>query len=233
MKFFGPFAATLAFCACAAFAAERVEVQRVDMYGPNGAVHGKVIILDDRLVFTDNNDPNMSVSIPRSDISRARMEGGRMTIEVTHPYSSPFGENQSSLVLVMPDEASAGRVITWMGVPVAGYSGEAARSTPQDIARTTPDQNVREVAFDVRNGDQRGKLIFHRDGIAFESLTDARHSQRWNYADIRELNRKGNEIKIEPYHGDKYEFQFVDPAMRDTVYNMLSDRIVAARQGHH
>lgn len=225
-------AAALAFCACAAWAAERVEVQRVDMYGPNGAVHGKVIVMDDRLVFTDNSDPNMSVSIPRRDITRARMEGGRLTIEVAPPYSSPFGENQSTLVLLMPDEPSAGRVISWMGVPVAGYSGEAARSTPQELPRST-DRDVKEVSFDVRNGDQQGKLIFHRDSVAFESLTDAKHSQRWNYSDIRELNRKGNEIKIEPYHGDKYEFQFSDPAMRDTVYNMLSDRIVAARQGRH
>jgi hypothetical protein len=226
-------AAAIAFCACTMWAADRVEVQRVDMYGPNGAVHGKVIIMDDRLVFTDNNDPNMSVSIPRSDISRASMEGGRMSIEVTKPYSSPFGSNQSSLVLVMPDESSAGRVISWMGVPVAGYSGEAARSTPQDIARSTPDRNVNEVSFDVKNGDQHGKLVFHRDSVSFESLSDAKHSRHWTYAEIRELNRKGDEIKIEPYHGDKYEFQFRDPAMRDTVYNMLSDRIVAAREGHH
>jgi len=225
-------AVALAFCACAAWAAERVEVQRVDMYGPNGAVHGKVIMMDDRLVFTDNNDPNMSVSIPRVDISRARMEGGRLTIEVARPYSSPFGENQSTLVLLMPDEPSAGRVIAWMGVPVPGYSGEAARSTPQEIPRST-DRNVNEVSFDVRNGDQHGKLIFHRDDLSFESLTDAKHSRRWEYSDIRELNRKGNEIKIEPYHGDKYEFQFRDPAMRDTVYNMLSDRVVAAREGRH
>jgi hypothetical protein len=224
--------AALAFCACAAFAAERAEVQRVDMYGPNGEVHGNVIMLDDRLVFTDNSDPNMSVSIPRRDISRARMEGGRLTIEVAPPYSSPFGQNQSSLVLLMPDEPSAGRVITWMGVPVSGYSGEAARSTPQELARAT-DRDVNEVSFDVKNGDQRGKLIFHRDSVSFESLTDARHSQRWAYSEIRELNRKGNEIKIEPYHGDKYEFQFRDPAMRDTVYNMLSDRVVAAREGRH
>jgi hypothetical protein len=223
-------AAALAFCACTAFAAERVEVQRVDMYGPNGSVHGKVIMMDDRLVFTDSSDPNMSVSIPRSDIIRARMEGGRLTIEVTKPYSSPFAENQSTLVLLMPDEPSAGRVITWMGVPVAGYSGEAARSTPQEVPRAT-DRDVNEVSFDVKNGDQRGKLIFHRDSVAFESLSDARHSQRWAYSEIRELNRKGNEIKIEPYHGDKYEFQFRDPAMKDTVYNMLSDRIVAAREG--
>jgi hypothetical protein len=225
-------AVALAFCACGAFAAERVEVQRVDMYGSNGAVHGKVIMMDDRLVFTDNRDPNMSVSIPRSDITRARMEGGRLTIDVTKPYSSPFAENQSTLVLLMPDEPSAGRVITWMGVPVAGYSGEAARSTPQELPGST-DRNVNEVAFDVKNGDQQGKLIFHHDDLSFESLTDAKHSRRWAFSEIRELNRKGNEIKIEPYHGDKYEFQFRDPAMRDTVYNMLSDRIVQAREGRH
>jgi hypothetical protein len=233
MTNFRTLALGLALCACAAFA-ERAEVQRVDLYGPNGTVHGKVIMLDDRLVFVDNGDPNMSVSLPRTDISRARMEGGRLTIEVTRPYSSPFGQNQSDLVLLMPDESSAGLVITWMGVPVAGYSGEAQRSTPQEaMPQSTPGRDIKEVSFDVRNGDQHGKLIFHRDSVSFESLSDARHSRHWTYAEVRELNRKGNEMEIEPYHGDKYKFQFIDPAMRDTVYNMLSDRIVAAREGHH
>ena len=87
------------------------------------------------------------------------------------------------------------------------------------------------MTFDVKNGDQRGKLIVRDDAVSFESLSDATPSRRWAYSDIKELTKDSNEVKIEPYHGSKYEFQFVNPAMRDTVYNMLSDKIVAARQG--
>ena len=41
----------------------------------------------------------------------------------------------------------------------------------------------------------------------------------------------GNEVKIEPYHGSRYEFEFMNPAMRDTVYEMLSEKNAAATQG--
>jgi len=223
----------LAFCACFAFGADRMTVQRVEMFGPNGTVHGKLVMLDDRMIFVDDDHPDMSFVLPRNDISRARMESGRLDIEIAHPYTSSFGGNQSNLVLVMPDQNSASEVVTWMGVPVAAMSGEAAREAQDSMPLSTANPNVKEVWFDVKNGDQRGKLIFHADSVSFESLSDAKHSRRWTYGEIKELNRKGNEVRIEPYHGDKYEFQFKDPAMRDTVYNMLSDKIVGAREGHH
>lgn len=220
------------FAACTLVAADRVTVQRVDLFGPNGAVHGHLIMTDNQLVFVDDTNPDSSFILPKSDIQRARMEGGRLTITSSRPIDSSFGR-ESNMILVLPDESSTGRVITWMGVPVAGYSGSADRVVVQQesapLSATNP--NVNEVSFDVRNGDQQGQLIFHQDSVAFESLSDASHSRRWAYSEIKELHKHGKEIKIEPYHGDKYEFQFNDPAMRDTVYNMLSDRIVNARQG--
>ncbi|MEZ5403922.1 MAG: hypothetical protein R2729_29850 [Bryobacteraceae bacterium] len=89
-----------------------------------------------------------------------------------------------------------------------------------------------DMIFDVRNGDQEGKLMLKETELAFESLTDSRHSRNWTYSDIRELSRKGKkELRVRPNKGSRYDFQFKDRTMRDNLYKLISDRIVAARQG--
>jgi hypothetical protein len=55
-------------------------------------------------------------------------------------------------------------------------------------AQQTPPIPPESIIFDVRNGDQQGKLVLTDTELAFESLTDSKHSRRWNYVDIRELS---------------------------------------------
>ncbi len=88
-----------------------------------------------------------------------------------------------------------------------------------------------DMIFDVRNGDQQGKLLLKDTELAFESLTDAKHSRNWKYADIRELSRRKKELTVRPFHGDRYDFQFKKKEDRDRLYDLISQRIVAARQG--
>jgi hypothetical protein len=214
----------LAWTAVAALAAE-LTVQNARLYGPNGAVEGKIVMFNNRMAFIDDNQPDLSFVIPKSDIRSATWEGGRLTINLAHPYSSSLGANQSTVILTMPDTTSASSFITWMGVPVSGFTaGEADRAaTPPNTTQ------VADVRFDVKNGDQKGKLIVAPDELIFESLTDANHSRRWKYADIREFTHSDHEIKLEPYHGDKYKFQFNNKAMLQTAYDLISNKIVNAR----
>ncbi len=87
------------------------------------------------------------------------------------------------------------------------------------------------MIFDVRNGDQNGKLMIKETDLAFESLTDARHSRNWNYADIRELSKRKKELRIKPKKGSSYDFQFKDSKLRDRIYDLISAKVLAARQG--
>jgi hypothetical protein len=93
-----------------------------------------------------------------------------------------------------------------------------------------PGQAQQDLIFDVRNGDQRGKLLIKDDALSFESLTDARQSRTWNYSDLREVSRKRREVSVKPFKGSKYSFQFPDNAIRDRIYTLISDRVVSARQ---
>ncbi len=86
------------------------------------------------------------------------------------------------------------------------------------------------MIFDVRNGDQNGKLMLKDTELAFESLTDAKHSRNWKYADIRSVEKPKSELRVKPFKGSRYDFQFKDKKLRDRLFTMISDRVVAARQ---
>jgi hypothetical protein len=203
-------------------------VQRAKLWGPNGSADGKLVIRGDQMTFIDDNNPDASFIIPKTDVRRATWAGGRLTIGLARPYASSLGGNQSDLVLVMPDQTSAGGVINWIGVPVEGFAGEADRS-----AMPPNSLQVTDVRFDVKNGDQRGKLMLQGGELVFESLTDAKHSRHWKYSDIRSLEKDGDKLEVKPFHGDKYEFKFHNKAMLDTAYNLISDEVVVGRQGRH
>ncbi|MDX1982931.1 MAG: hypothetical protein SFV51_21860 [Bryobacteraceae bacterium] len=87
------------------------------------------------------------------------------------------------------------------------------------------------MIFDVRNGDQTGKLMIKDTELAFESLTDAKHSRTWKYTDIRSLEKPKSELRVKPFKGSRYDFQFKDKKLRDRLYGMITDRILVARQG--
>jgi hypothetical protein len=102
----------------------------------------------------------------------------------------------------------------------------AAQNVPQPSSAQAGD-----LIFDVRNGDQQGKMMLKQDELVFESLTDARHSMTWKYADIRELSRPKKEIRVKPFKGNRYDFQFKDKKVRDKIYDLITQRILAARHG--
>jgi hypothetical protein len=97
-------------------------------------------------------------------------------------------------------------------------------------SRRVIDRGPVDVIFNVRHGDDRGKLLVTAQGVQFEDVSDADHSRGWSYAEIKELKREGdNKIKIEPRSGDSFEFRVEGPGMSDTVYEEVAARIVAAR----
>lgn len=88
-----------------------------------------------------------------------------------------------------------------------------------------------EPTFDVRNGDQQGKLVVADGELAFESLTDSRHSRRWKYAEVRELSKKGRkEFRVRPIKGSRYDFQLKQREERDRIYDLISAKLIAARR---
>ena len=88
-----------------------------------------------------------------------------------------------------------------------------------------------DTVIDVRNGDQKGKLLVRDTELQFESLTDAKHSQTWKYADLRTLEKKiFKAMRVRPFKGSRYDFQFDNVGNRDRIYNLISQKVVEARK---
>ena len=105
--------------------------------------------------------------------------------------------------------------------------------TPELANRAAYGQNTPggPMTIDVRNGDQNGKLLINDTDLAFESLSDGKRSRTWKYADVREVSKRGKkELRVRPYRGDRYDFQFQDRGQRDRIYDAVAQRVVAARQ---
>lgn len=105
-----------------------------------------------------------------------------------------------------------------------------AAGTGRADAQTQPAAPNPSLIFDVRNGDQQGKLMFLETELAFESLTDARQSRNWKYAEIREVSKKKKNLRVRPFKGSAYDFQFKKSQERDRIYDLIAARVVAARQ---
>jgi len=91
-------------------------------------------------------------------------------------------------------------------------------------------QAAGEQVFDVRNGDQKGKLVARESELQFESLTDAKHSRTWKYTELRSFEKKGRSaFRVRPFKGSRYDFQFPNNATRDKVYDVIAPKVLAAR----
>lgn len=87
------------------------------------------------------------------------------------------------------------------------------------------------MTWDVRNGDQQGKLMLSDATLSFESLTDAKHSRNWKLTEVREISKKGRkDMRVRPMKGSTYDFQLKDGKLRDEIYGAVSARVIAARQ---
>lgn len=103
-------------------------------------------------------------------------------------------------------------------------------AAPVTLAQNQP---AAPTVIDVRNGDQKGKLMIGESDIAFESLTDAKHSRTWKYADIRTFEKRiWKGIRLRPFKGSRYDFQFDSGANRDRIYTLVSQKVVEARRAN-
>jgi len=162
-----------------------------------------LITSDGRLIRFDNPSNTRVVEIVRTNQSLNRSLGSRTPLKVR-----VIGTANGDVAVVesLSPEVAAVEAV-----------GDAER-----LAEPS------ETIFEARYHDDNGRLVVTARGINFEDLSDAKHSHSWTYAQIKELNRDGNQIKINPYSGDDFEFR-VQKAMSDAVYKMIGDRIAAAR----
>ena len=210
--------------ALSCWAARRVVVHQVQLVSPMGTDTGHIIASDNNLVFVDDVNPDMSFTLPKSEITRLNLDNGIVTIVMSQPFADMYG-NRSDVVMRFRDPSDSEAIANWAGLPMTGatiITGGRSRTALVPIT-------VSE--YDVRHDDDNGRLIVGPDRIEWQDLRNTSKSRSWSYSEIKEFRRDGsNELKLKPYSGDSFSFKMQGRMMADDIYNAIADHIVAAHR---
>jgi hypothetical protein len=219
--------------------AAEVTVFPAQLSGTSGMTSGKLVVVGDRMVFVDDERPQMSFAVGKADVRKLTFEQGALAVDLGRPFTDRWG-SRNNLVLRTAEPQHVETIVAWAGVPLVGTITVQPRTDEvSDVRRTAVAFNDRylgqTLAFDARHdhasGNCEGKLIVRDTGLAFESVGEADHSKSWSYGQIEELerNRSENKIIIDPYNSDDdYTLKF-SGEMDEAVFQVLKDRIVANR----
>jgi len=106
--------AVLAICA---WAADRFEVKGVKYYVTTDGepITGHIAVADDKLIFVDDSNPEMTFTVIRNGVKTTRIDNGRVVFELSEPVTIRDGR-QSNLVFMLPDTRTREEVVTWVKV---------------------------------------------------------------------------------------------------------------------
>lgn len=216
----------------AAYAQTPVKVQKAELSVPFGVVKGRLIAVNETLVFLDEEMPDASFTIEKASIKTMTEQDGVITIDTNKPVKDRSGE-RSRLALRLTEGNSAA-LTAWYNTATGTVvdsgvirTASATAPAPADMTGTKVYQ-ARQKRFPVGSTD--GKLIISETEIAFESLNDIKRSQRWSYADIKEMKQTSTYlIEVVPFRGDKYRLELQGEGMSSAQFKALTDRIAAAR----
>ena len=117
MKLLKLFTLGLAMFAISAWAADRFEVKSVKYYttGTAEPVTGHITVSDDKLIFIDDTNPEITFTVPRTVVKTTRIDNGRVVFELTEPVTIRDAQ-QSNVIFMLPDTKTREEVVTWVKV---------------------------------------------------------------------------------------------------------------------
>lgn len=217
---------TFAFSAlCQAPAAQPgLQVYPAELAVEFNAVPGKLVILDDQLVFVDDKNPQESFLMPRRILKDAVADGQVVTISTSEPVRDRSG-SRSRVSFRLADAAAIGQLIAWKNMKPAAVAAERAQGAQPEI-----DIQLQARHKHFPTGGCSGRLMITKDRIMYESVSEVSHSRRWDLSQIKQTKRSGPYVLgIEPFEGGDNNFEIQGQGLDDRDYRALVDRITAAR----
>lgn len=201
-----------------------IQAQRAELAIPFGVAPGTVVLLEDYLVFVDQENPAASFAISRADIKEIRTEGDAVIVETARPIRDRTG-NRSRVSFRFSGETGSGLLAAWHG-------GRGAAPAPA-AAALSPEQGLTlSAAHNHRIGSCSGRLLIREDRIIYESVDNVGHSREWPLSDVRRIEQKNPyELKVEPFRGGGYTFHLQGGGLESAEFQSLVDRIARARAG--
>lgn len=204
-----------------------VQIVPVEIAVPFGTAAGKLILHDGYAVFLDDEKPESSFAVSRAEMSGFATEAGMMNALFKKNFRDRAGEkNRLSLRAIRPEDTDT--LQRWFSAPPVTPAVSSTAATKDGEA---PIEFKLEVQQKKRFGkNQKGRLMLVGSQLIFESIDDPSSSRRWEFKEIKSLeNKNPYELRVEPFTGDDYRFEFVGTPIEAAQYKSLVDKVTAAR----
>jgi hypothetical protein len=207
-----------------------VKVCQGDLYFLGSRVRVKTVLVRDTLVIVDEDSPNESFSIDRTNILRLNDQSRILTIHTRRPvrYRSresmqfDFQLSGGNQVNLLPGNCDS----------MAAWLRNASRSRI-----TTRAPQPRTFWAKLRRGlsrDIEGKLEILEKTIAFKPNREAEYLYRWNLREINHIKRKAPYVlEITTSNDDTYTFELQNRAISPGEVYAIRDRIAKLRLGRY
>jgi hypothetical protein len=201
-----------------------LEISDAELAIPFGSVEGRLILVEDYLVFLDKDRQQNSFAVSKTQIREAQVRDQTVVILLLRPLFVE-SEAKAQLTLRLDSSERAKTLTEWARISASVPSpGGRAEVQPEVVGSYQVQHNHRPF------GSCSGRLIVTTNKVAYESIDNISHSRQWELQDIKELER-GNpyQLEIKPFAGNDYRFQFVGDSMDNREYKDLVERVTQAR----
>jgi len=221
----------------------RVEVRDARLSIPFGEVQGTVVRVGDYLVFIDEEQPNNSFAVSRSDVRNISAQDNHVTVDLNRVVRDRSGE-RTSFILQLTDPADALALSTWAPMRNATAGMTSSPTSGQTSGQTTGSGGQTAVGMEGSNGviatyqvthghtfgSCHGRLIVRQDIIAYESIDRNEDSRQWALRDVQELKLDNPyELDVKPFRGDEYSLTFDGKGMDTGIFRQLVERVTSSR----
>lgn len=211
-----------------AFAQAPVQVFNAELSAPFGAIPGKVVLHESMLTFLDQEKPEASFAVERSNIQSLTRLNESLVVQLRKAVRDRVGESMR-LSLRLPVASESAVLEQWLE---KGMAAAAAAPKPGDAPQT--DGTQYRFKFPARRtkmiGGTDGTLMVTQSRLIFESLDKAEDSRRWEFKDIKELKRKNPfEVEVVPFQGEKYNLKLSGKGMETAEFNEIVESVTRAR----
>jgi len=213
-----------------AYAQTPVKVCQGDLYFLGSRVRVKTVLVRDTLVFVDEDNPDESFSIDRTNVLRLNDQSRIFTIHTRRPVRYRSRESMQ-----FDFQLSGGNLVN---LPPGNCDSTAAWLRNASRSRiTTRAPQPRAFWAKLRRGlsrDIEGKLEILEKTIAFKPNREAEYLYRWDLREINHIKRKAPYVlEITTSNDDKYTFELQNRAISPDEVYAIRNRIAKLRLGRY
>lgn len=202
------------------------------------AVPGKVVLVGDQVMFWSDSATVPSFYFSKAKVRRSSVSNGVLTVELDEPTQISTG-SQSRFAFRITGATDTGSIERWFAQPVGATTASTATSTASSTTSSSSASASGPLAgaytFDAEHtrrfgGNRTGKLVFTKEGLAWESLDDATQSRTWQYKSIRRLDRSNPyELVVDTFADGKYSFKLTTKPIGNEEFSTITDYLAAGR----